>query len=51
MGPLVTVFGRDGILMLDTEGKSATTFAIYGDFSVREIDESAAPPPATGAGR
>lgn len=27
MGPLVTVFGRDGILMLDTEGKSATTFS------------------------
>ena len=27
MGPLVTVFGRDGGLMLDTEGKSATTFS------------------------
>ena len=26
-GPLVTVFRRDGILMLDTEGKSATTFS------------------------
>ena len=27
VGPLVTVFRRDGILMLDTEGKSATTFS------------------------
>lgn len=27
VGPLVTVFRRDGILMLDTEGKSATMFS------------------------
>jgi outer membrane lipoprotein-sorting protein len=31
--------------------KAGRAIAIYGDFSVREIDESAAPPPATGAGR
>jgi hypothetical protein len=31
--------------------KAGRAIAIYGDFSVKEIDESAAPPPATDAGR